>query len=175
MTKVAKRVGIQSAALLFKIAPDGLYVLLLSSRQARRWVIPQRWPIRGVKPRDVAARAAYEQGGVAGRIVGKHAIGTYHYSKPLPGGSAILRQVKVYLFAVDHETSERAEEAPRKRQWVEPEKAAQMMREGGLAANPRRLSYGLAARVAAREAPNLAALKVRCSLRLQLHLKQFPE
>ena len=67
-------------------------VLLLTSRETKRWIIPKGWPIRGLKPREVAARDAYEEAGLRGTISGKHPIGAYHYEKRLRGvGSGIGR------------------------------------------------------------------------------------
>ena len=79
MVKAAKAFGSQFAALPFALAPDGLRVLLVTSRETRRRVIPKGWPIRGLKPREVAAREAFEEAGVVGSIVGKRPIGHYHW------------------------------------------------------------------------------------------------
>jgi 8-oxo-dGTP pyrophosphatase MutT (NUDIX family) len=38
-------------------------VLLISSRDTGRWVIPKGWPIRGLSPAESAAREAYEEAG----------------------------------------------------------------------------------------------------------------
>jgi 8-oxo-dGTP pyrophosphatase MutT (NUDIX family) len=133
MAKTAKMFGIQAAALPFKVWPDGLCVLLLTSRENRRWVIPKGWPIRGLKLREVAVREAYEEAGLVGRIVGKQAIGSYHYSKQFPDGAATLCRVKVFLLAVDHQVDEWPEKAEREWRWVEPIKAAQMVQESDLA------------------------------------------
>src|ERR1700731_1396671 len=102
--KSPEQFGTQCAALPFKIAPDGIRVLLLTSRETRRWVIPKGWPIRGLKPREVAAREAFEEAGLIGAIVGKRSIGSYHYSKKLPARGELPRrellcQVKVFLLA----------------------------------------------------------------------------
>jgi 8-oxo-dGTP pyrophosphatase MutT (NUDIX family) len=131
--KHPEQFGTQCAALPFKITPDGIRVLLLTSRETRRWLIPKGWPIRGLKPREVAAREAFEEAGLVGRIVGKHPIGSYHYSKRLPSRGEMLRRVKVFLLAVDEQLDEWPEKQQRKWDWVDPIKAAQMVEEGGLA------------------------------------------
>ncbi len=133
MTKATQALGMQFAALPFKIAPDGVLVALLTSRETRRWVIPKGWPIRGLRPRDVAAREAFEEAGLVGTIVRKHPIGSYHYTKQLPGRREILCHVRVFLLSVDHQVDEWPEKAQREWRWVEPLKAAQMVQEGGLA------------------------------------------
>ncbi len=133
MVKPADTFGTQYAAIPFRIGIDGLRVLLLTSRETRRWVIPKGWSIRGLKPREVAAREAYEEAGLVGRIVGKRAIGVYHYTKQLPAGRGLLCQVKVFLLAVDHQEDDWPEREQRDSCWVDPQRAAQMVNEGGLA------------------------------------------
>ncbi len=133
MAKSAKGFGTQFAALPFRITPNGLRVLLITSRETRRWVIPKGWPIRGLKPREVAAQEAFEEAGLVGRIVGKRPIGSYHYNKQLPKHRDMLSRVRVFLLAVDHQVDEWPEKAQRECQWVDPIKAAQMVQEGGLA------------------------------------------
>jgi ADP-ribose pyrophosphatase YjhB (NUDIX family) len=58
-------------------------------------VIPKGWPIKGLKPHEVAAREAYEEAGLIGSIAGKREIGIYHYEKQLPGGPSLC---EVWVF-----------------------------------------------------------------------------
>jgi 8-oxo-dGTP pyrophosphatase MutT (NUDIX family) len=95
---------VQFAALPFQIAEDGrARVMLMTSRETQRWVIPKGWPMRGRKPREVAAREAFEEAGLVGRIVGKKAVGSYHDTKQLPSRDAILCEVFVFLFRVERQ------------------------------------------------------------------------
>ena len=76
----------QFVALPFRIGTSGRpEIMLLTSRETGRWVIPKGWPIRGLKPREVAAREAYEEAGLVGSITSKHPIGIYHYEKQFGG------------------------------------------------------------------------------------------
>ena len=59
--------------------------------------------MRGLRPREVAAREALEEVGLVGRIANKHPIGSYHYNKRLPAGRERLCCVKVFLLSVDHQ------------------------------------------------------------------------
>jgi 8-oxo-dGTP pyrophosphatase MutT (NUDIX family) len=131
--KVGKEFGTQFAALPFKSAPEGLRVLLLTSRETRRWIIPKGWPIRGLRPREVATREAFEEAGLVGTIVGKHPIGAYHYSKRLEEQRELLCRVKVFLLSVGHQVDEWPERTQREYRWVDTLTAAQMVEEGGLA------------------------------------------
>ena len=50
----------QYAALPWRILGEGVEVLLASSRDTRRWVIPKGWPMKGRKPYMTAAIEAQE-------------------------------------------------------------------------------------------------------------------
>lgn len=123
----------QYAALPFQVTAGGLQILLITSRETQRWVIPKGWPIRGLRPREVAAREAFEEAGLVGMIVGKRSIGSYHYSKRLMDNRERLCRVKVFLMAVDRQLDDWPEKEQREQRWVEPIKGAQMVDEGGLA------------------------------------------
>jgi 8-oxo-dGTP pyrophosphatase MutT (NUDIX family) len=123
----------QFGALPFRIVPTGLEILLITSRETRRWIIPKGWPIRGLKPKQVAAKEALEEAGLVGQIVGKRAIGSYHYSKRLTDSRELLLRVKVFLLSVDRQVDIWREREQREVRWVEPTKGAQMVEEGGLA------------------------------------------
>lgn len=134
MAKIAREgTDTQFAALPFRVETSGLQILLITSRETRRWVIPKGWPIRGLRPRDVAAREAFEEAGLVGKIVGKRAIGSYHYSKRLPENRTMLCRVKVFLLSVDRQLDIWPEKEQRDWRWADPTKAAQMVDEGGLA------------------------------------------
>lgn len=124
---------IQYAALPFRAGPDGnVQVLLITSRDTGRWVIPKGWPMRGKKPREAAAREAFEEAGVEGVIAGKRAVGSYHYSKALPDGEHVLCEVKVFLLLVERERTDFPEHGQRQISWLAPEAAAALVDEGGL-------------------------------------------
>jgi 8-oxo-dGTP pyrophosphatase MutT (NUDIX family) len=123
----------QYAALPFHITAGGLQILLITSRETRRWIIPKGWPIRGLRPREVAAREAFEEAGLVGKIVGKRSIGSYHYNKRLTDNRERLCRVKVFLLSVDRQLDDWPEKEQRVQRWVDPIKGAQMVDEGGLA------------------------------------------
>jgi 8-oxo-dGTP pyrophosphatase MutT (NUDIX family) len=76
-------VRIQYGALPYRFTPDAaLEILLLTTRGTRRWLIPKGWPIKGLRPAKSAAREAYEEAGVRGRV-GLKAIGVFAHDKKL--------------------------------------------------------------------------------------------
>jgi len=94
--------GTQFAALPWRLGEGGTrQIMLLTSRETRRWVIPKGWPMKGRKPAEAAAKEAYEEAGLIGHIVGKRPTGNYHYPKRLTKGEALCR-VRVFLFRVEH-------------------------------------------------------------------------
>jgi 8-oxo-dGTP pyrophosphatase MutT (NUDIX family) len=109
-----------------------LEVLLVTSRQTRRWIIPKGWPIKGLTPAKAAAREAYEEAGVRGRIAGR-AIGYYTYEKRLDDRRGIVPcEVKVFPLAVKRQLDDWPEAAQRTVRWVSATRAASMVRDKGL-------------------------------------------
>ena len=77
----------QYAALAWRpCASGGIEVLLITSRETRRWVIPKGWPIKDLRPHQTAAREAWEEAGIEGRT-GARKIGVFDYDKRLSSGA----------------------------------------------------------------------------------------
>ena len=78
---------LQYAALPYRRCPDGsVEIMLITSRDTGRWLIPKGWAKPGLGPAEAAALEAREEGGLVGQI-DDHSIGSYHYDKRLPDGS----------------------------------------------------------------------------------------
>jgi len=124
---------IQFAVLPWRLGEGGRrQVMLLTSRETGRWVIPKGWPMNGRKPADAAAQEAYEEAGLIGNIVGKRPIGSYHYLKRL-AKTEVLCEVRVFLFRVERQLDEWPEKGQRETRWFDAEEAAELVEEGGLA------------------------------------------
>lgn len=124
----------QVGALPFRIGRDGTpKVLLVTSRESRRWVIPKGWPMKGRKPFEAAAREAYEEAGLRG-VIGKRPIGHYLYQKRLKNLDAVQCQVKVFPLKVRKQLERFPEENQRDLRWFTPAEAAEAVSEPGLAA-----------------------------------------
>jgi 8-oxo-dGTP pyrophosphatase MutT (NUDIX family) len=64
-TKIHRQYG----GVPFAIGKGGrVRVVLLTSRQTGRWVIPKGWPMAGRKPTQAAVREAYEEAGLIGPV-----------------------------------------------------------------------------------------------------------
>jgi 8-oxo-dGTP pyrophosphatase MutT (NUDIX family) len=133
MAKRKVRRAVQFGALPWRIGRRGTReVMLLTSRETRRWVIPKGWPIKGRKPREVVSQEAYEEAGLTGYIVSKRPLGNYHYEKRL-AKRAILCEVRVFLFRVDEQLDDWPEKSARETRWFDAAEAAALIEEGGLA------------------------------------------
>ena len=122
---------VQYAALPWRQGQAGLEILLLTSRETRRWVIPKGWPMIGVTPQDCAAEEAFEEGGVRGRVSGS--IGAFAYDKILKDGSARALNVDVFPLHVTEELKSWPEADERTRQWFTLLEAADAVDEPDLA------------------------------------------
>jgi 8-oxo-dGTP pyrophosphatase MutT (NUDIX family) len=122
---------LQYAALPYR-AHDDLEVLLITSRETGRWVLPKGWPMKGRKPHACAAREALEEAGVKGRI-GKNAIGAYRYVKRLAEDAAIPCSVQVYPLRVERQLKCWPEQGQRSLAWFSAADAASLVDEDELA------------------------------------------
>ncbi|MGO6986554.1 NUDIX hydrolase [Hyphomicrobiales bacterium] len=107
---------------------DKVEILLVTSRQSRRWVIPKGWPMRRKKPFETAATEAWEEAGVQGSVR-KKPIGRYTYLKEL--GPDVVSPCMVDLFQIEVErlTDDFKERGERVLVWVSPDEAARRVRE----------------------------------------------
>ena len=118
----------QVAALPVRLTKNGkIEVLLITSRETRRWVIPKGWPSKTLSDHRMAAREAEEEAGVVGKV-GAKPIGLYNYVKRLPGESVDV-EVSVYLLLVRRQMSRWPERKQRKREWFAIKEAARRVDE----------------------------------------------
>lgn len=121
----------QVAALCWRKARGVKEVLLVTSRDTGRWIVPKGWPVKGLSPAQSAAREAWEEAGVRAEAAALRPCGQFRYEKILKDGSGVL--LRVQLFKVRLRQGDLADSFPeagqRQRLWVRPKKAAQMVEE----------------------------------------------
>lgn len=110
----------QSAAIPFRIGPDGLLVLLITSRGRKRWIVPKGVVEPELSPAESAQAEAYEEAGVRGGIVGEP-LGSYSYKKW--GGTCT---VEVFALEVSEEFTDWPEGGERTRRWLPLREAAKL-------------------------------------------------
>jgi 8-oxo-dGTP pyrophosphatase MutT (NUDIX family) len=121
----------QVAALPISIGTDGqAYILLVTSRETKRWVIPKGWRSKKLSDPKAAAREASQEAGVTGKIDRKP-VGTYTYRKVLPTSSRLI-DVVVYPLWVKKLRKNWRERSERARIWATFEEAAKLVRERSL-------------------------------------------
>lgn len=129
----------QIAALPLRWNGDDVEVLMITSRDTGRWVVPKGWTMKGVKPWAAAAIEAMEEAGAKGHIA-REIFGTYGYDKILDDGSAQACSVRVYPMVVDRLKSDWKEKDERTRKWFPLSEAADLVDEPELADMLQRLS-----------------------------------
>lgn len=128
---------LQVAALCYRDAPKGLKVLLITSRDTGRWIIPKGWPMRNRTEGGAAAREAYEEAGLRGTYA-EHSIGFYTYSKKIAPGRILPCIVRIYPLEVQEMLKKYPENGQRRIKWFSPAKAARKVQEPELKALIRR-------------------------------------
>jgi 8-oxo-dGTP pyrophosphatase MutT (NUDIX family) len=129
----------QVAALPVTVGDDGVgRVLLLTSRETKRWIIPKGWPMKGRKPWEAAAQEALEEAGLIGQM-GKKPLGQYTYFKRR-AAHFDLCQVDVFLLTMDRQRKKWREQGQRRAEWFTFEEAATLVDEVGLVAILQRLA-----------------------------------
>lgn len=125
----------QYAALCYRMKKrqEGIEVLLLTSRDTGRWVIPKGWPMAGRKAHAVAEREAFEEAGVRGKA-DKQPFGYYHYQKSLRTGLKVHVRVQVHVLEVQEMLKDFPEKESRRLEWVPPAEAALRVNEPELKA-----------------------------------------
>ena len=119
----------QFAALPWRRSAAGeVEVLLITSRETRRWVIPKGWPIKGKSSPKSAAREAFEEAGVLGKVK-KAPVGTYAYDKRLANGRHQHVRVTVFALEVEREADISPEATQREKLWAALDDAARAVAE----------------------------------------------
>lgn len=116
----------QSGAIPFRFEQGCLQILLITTRNRKRWIIP-----KGIIEFDQTAvlsaeQEAYEEAGIRGQIFPKP-IGSYQYRKW--GG---ICTVQVFLIEVYEEFDEWPEDYFRQRKWVSIEQVQDLVSQDGL-------------------------------------------
>ncbi|MCL2430693.1 MAG: NUDIX hydrolase [Alphaproteobacteria bacterium] len=110
----------------------GLEILLVTSRETHRWIVPKGWPIKGLKPAASAAQEAYEEAGLRG-VTGNRSLGSYLYEKRLvEKRTTVPCEVRVYPMQVRRQETTWPEQAERKTLWFSPSAAVAAVSEDGL-------------------------------------------
>lgn len=120
---------IQFAALCYDVDGPKKKILLITSRGTGRWILPKGWPVEGLDSPGVALQEAWEEAGVRRGEPWREPIGSYGYDKDLPGDWSIPVTTQVYPVHVEELAQDYPEDHERRRKWVSPREAANMVDE----------------------------------------------
>lgn len=129
---------VQAAALPWRrmAGKDGeegaLEVMLVTSRDTGRWVLPKGWPEGEETLADAAIREAREEAGVEGEA-GLAEAGRFYYDKRREDGVPWPCEVAVIALRVKVERKKWPEKDNRTRRWFSPAEAASLVDEPDLA------------------------------------------
>jgi 8-oxo-dGTP pyrophosphatase MutT (NUDIX family) len=124
--------GRQVAALCWRTQSSGLVeVLLITSLNSKRWIIPKGWPEDSASFAVSAAREAFEEAGVTGEI-GDTPLGSYHYLKEKKDGSGMPCMVEIFGLKITGQAEDWPEKGTRELAWLSPEQASVRISEPGL-------------------------------------------
>ena len=107
-------------------------VLLITSRDTGRWIVPKGWPMSGKTSAETAVTEAWEEAGVQGSVDAAAPLGFYRYDKLRAAKDAIPCLVSVFALRVTKLADKFPERKQRRRKWFDAQKAARKVAEPGL-------------------------------------------
>lgn len=122
---------IQYASMPYRIVDGHPMVLLVTSRETKRWILPKGNPEKKMAPHQVAELEAFEEAGVKGKIKSKP-FASFPSVKRLKSGKEIPCDVQIYLLEVREELPKWPEKGERDRRWMSFGEAAMISGEPGL-------------------------------------------
>ncbi len=120
----------QSAVVPYRFRDGQVEVMLITSLQTQRWVVPKGHLEPDMSPSESAANEAYEEAGLKGAVRNR-AIGVYDYIK-IDEIVDVTRRVEVFPMKVSHILDDWPEKAMRQRKWMTLEEAVDAVDEPDL-------------------------------------------
>ncbi len=126
MSRKVSKTFKQSGVIPYRVQNGKIEILLITSRDRQKWVIPKGGISNGMTPPASAAKEAWEEAGIIGRVDVKK-LGTYKYRK-----RGKIYQVQIYLMPVEMVCEEYPEAGQRQRQWLDFNKAIMLVKQASL-------------------------------------------
>lgn len=124
---------VQAAALCLREGRRGREVLMVTSLNSGRWILPKGWPMKGRTLGGAALQEAWEEAGVVGTVEDVP-VGFYTYEKQRRGGFSLSCRVEVFRVHVSDLLRDWPERNKRQRRWLPVELAAEKVDEPDLKA-----------------------------------------
>ena len=122
MAKDSQPVIRQSGVVPYRIKRGRVEVALVTASSGPHWTIPKGHIEPEMTARDSAAKEAFEESGLIGRVE-RRCLGTYMYEK-----RGRMREVRVYPLAVRSQLRRWPEREVRNREWMSVHVAASRVR-----------------------------------------------
>ena len=122
----------QAGVIAYRILDGKVQVLLMTSRDTGRWIIPKGNINGSATPAKAAEKEAYEEAGVKGTITSSVPLGIYTYFKTLASGETRAATVEVYLLRVKQRLKKWPEKGERKLSWLSTKEAVARVEEPGV-------------------------------------------
>ena len=123
----------QVAALPWRRTDMGVVeIMMITSRETRRWVVPKGGRMAGKADHEAAAIEAYEEAGLQG-VIAERPVGHFRYLKRLRSGEDRACMVAVYPLEVLIQLGGYPEAGQRELRWMDRRTAAEAVHEADLA------------------------------------------
>lgn len=119
----------QVAALCYRKIDHGVQILLITSRDTGRWILPKGWPMKGKTNAQAALQEAWEEAGVKEAVVTHTSIGSFDYVKRRRKAANFLVEAEVFVTEVKALSPLYPEADERQRAWFSPEEAIALVEE----------------------------------------------
>lgn len=121
----------QAGAIPFRVEGRGLRVLLITSRDTGRWVIPKGGVDHGHTPTRAAEIEAFEEAGIKGKL-DPTPLGFYTYGKRRRSGIVQPTSVEVFALEFERQLKKWPERSERRFEWMDVSAAVAAVEEQGL-------------------------------------------
>ncbi|MGJ8570863.1 MAG: NUDIX hydrolase [Hoeflea sp.] len=130
--KLRKKPKRQSAAAVFRGSGDKCELLLITSRDTARWIVPKGWIEDGEDGAEAAVRETWEEAGLIGEVLPGGPVGQYRYIKQRGRRSDAVCEVDVYILKLLEQRDLWPERDERRRKWFPVATAIGLVAEDGL-------------------------------------------
>lgn len=122
----------QVAAIALRGENGATEILLVTSRDTGRWIVPKGWIEPGEDGAAAALREAWEEAGIRGEIADGAPVGRFQYVKQRTKRGDMVCNVDVYLVRSVRTDKEWPEKNQRTRKWFPVASALELIGDEGL-------------------------------------------
>jgi 8-oxo-dGTP pyrophosphatase MutT (NUDIX family) len=122
----------QAGVIAYRVVDGQVEVLLMTSRDTGRWIIPKGNISARLTPAEAAEKEAFEEAGVKGSIKSSIPLGIYTYFKRVNASEVRAATVEVYLLQVTQCLKKWPERHERSLAWISTREAVHRVEEPGV-------------------------------------------